>query len=514
MSLEANLSEMERARENYWQYYQRTSAIKLRWRAQAVRHGLHLLPGESILEIGAGTGLWTEHLAAVSRHECKITAAVFTPEYAADPRWQTLPDVRCLLTKSLEDLPAKSFDCVVGTAILCHDEYQRNLMALYRLLKPGGKLMFFENNFWNPQVFLKNAIPPLGRWWGNARCQIGLRRYRLLQSASQTGFAYLDITPFDIVHPLLPRRLINLVQSLAFIFEHMPVVKEMCGTLCIYARRSADDTERRKFVNLGVHDQFRGAVSFVVPCHNEEANVRSLVSALIGMYDPYIHEILIVNDNSRDRTAEITRRISAGEPRVRLVDRRPPNGVGLALRDGCAAATGKYIFTMDGDFVHILPEFRDLFDAVAQGCDGAVGSRFTKESMMVNYPFIKILCNRAFHLLANLLLPCRIHDISNNLKFYRAAIFKQMRIEERHFAANAEIGLKAVLSGYRVIEVPISWINRSIEMGHSSFRIVGVAPRYFAALMNIVRSVRRGAIARVAPDPGEPPSVKSAKASS
>ena len=510
MSLEANLREMERVRENYWRYYKGTSAIKLRWRALAVRHGFHVLPGESILEVGAGTGLWTEHLAAVSRHESEITAAVFRPEFADHPRWQTLRNVRCKLVESLEDLPAESFDYVVGTAILCHNEYQRDLASLYRLLKPGGKLMFFEANFWNPQVFLKTVIRPLGRLWGNASCQIGLRRYRLLQAASQTGFSHLDITPFDIVHPLLPRRLVTLVQSLAFIFEHMPVVKELCGTLCICARRPGGDVNAPRFANLGLHEEFRGAVSFVVPCHNEEANVRSLVKVLVGLYDAYIREIVIVNDNSTDRTAEVTRQVSAQEPRVKLVDRKPPNGVGLALRDGCAAATGRYIFTMDGDFVHIVPEFRDLFDAVAQGYDGAVGSRFTKESVMVNYPFMKILCNRGFHVLANLLLPCRVHDISNNLKLYRAEIFRQMTIEEPHFAANAEIGLKAILAGYRVSEVPISWINRTIDMGHSSFRIVGVAPRYMAALIDLVRSVRRGMITRVEPSCAErsPLSVK------
>jgi len=115
---------------------------------------------------------------------------------------------------------------------------------------------------------------------------------------------------------------------------------------------------------------------------------------------------------------------------------------------------------------------------------------------MVNYPFIKILCNRGFHLLANVLLPCRVHDISNNLKLYRASILKEMVIEEPHFAANAEIGLKAVLAGYRIREVPVSWINRTIEMGSSSFRITKVASRYFGALMKLVGTKRRLARSR------------------
>ena len=63
MSLERNLRAMERTRESYWRRYPATSPVKLRWRALTVRHCFHVLPGESILELGAGSGLWTAHLA-------------------------------------------------------------------------------------------------------------------------------------------------------------------------------------------------------------------------------------------------------------------------------------------------------------------------------------------------------------------------------------------------------------------------------------------------------------------
>lgn len=489
MSENENLSELERTREQYWRSYPGTSPIKLRWRALTVRHCFHVLPGESVLEIGAGTGLWTEHLTSVLRGQNPITAAIFNPDFASHPRWQSLANVQPSLLRSLDDLPGASFDYIVGTAILCHNQYQHTLRSLYRLLKPGGKLLFFENNFWNPQVFLKNTIRPVGRWTGNARCQVGLRRYRLVQAASQAGFSHLDVVPYDIIHPLFPRSWVATVQSLAFLFEHMPVVKELCGTLYIRAQRPGGGDQPR-VQDLATIPQFRKAVSFVVPCHNEEANVRKLVGSLVGFYGSYIHEIIIVNDNSTDGTAEITREIARNEPRVKLLNRTPPNGVGRALRDGIAAASGPYIFTMDGDFVHLLPEFRDLFEAVAAGYDGAIGSRFTQESIMVNYPFFKILCNRSFHLLANLLLPFKIHDISNNLKLFRAEILKEMAIEQPHFAANAEIGLKPIAAGYRIREVPISWINRTVDMGSSSFRIAKVAPNYFRALMNVVRGSR------------------------
>ena len=509
MSIEANLQEMEQTREHYWRSYPQTSPIKLRWRALTVRHCFHILPGETVLEIGAGTGLWTEHLADALRSENEIAAAVFNREFAEHPRWNSLRNVRCRLVQSLDELPAESFDYIVGTAILCHNEYRRNLHILHRLLKPGGQLMFFENNFWNPQVFVKTVVPPVGRWWGNASCQVGLRRPEMLKAASSAGFSQVDITPYDIVHPLLPRRLVALVQSWAFLFEHTPLVKELCGTLSIRARRPCGTASARA-VDLCEHEQFDGAVSFVIPCYNESANVRLLAETITAFYGAYIHEILFVNDNSTDDTAAVIRQVCASDPRVKLIDRPPPNGVGLALKDGVYAATGRYIFTMDADFVHILPEFRDLFDAVAGGYDGAVGSRFTLESVMINYPFMKILGNRGFHFFANRLLRCRVHDVSNNLKLFRAEIFQQMSIEEPHFAANAEIGFKAVAGGYRICEVPVSWINRTADMGRSSFRVAGLTPSYFTALLHLAKWARRREAAPALsgadspPQPGSP----------
>jgi dolichol-phosphate mannosyltransferase len=493
MRLERNLREMERGREAYWLRYPATSPVKLRWRALAVRHSFHVLRGESLLDLGAGSGLWTEHLATVLRGEALITAAVFNEDLWETASRRRLPNTTVVhVTDLARDLPAESFDYVVGTAILCHDAYGLNLKQIHRLLKPGGELLFFEANFWNPQVLLKGAVRALRRRLGYPSCQVGMRKYKLMHMTSHHGFTQVETIPYDIVHPMLPRSLIRFVQSIAFVFEHAPLVRELCGTLYIWARKPPAIEPRRHPVSLARHRELFGSTSVVVPSHNEEMNILPLVETLLQLYGDYIHEIIIVNDNSTDRTAEVTREVARTYPPVRLVDRQPPNGVGLALRDGCATATGRYILTMDCDFVQILPEIGDLFDAIAAGRDGAIGSRFSHESVMINYPFFKTLCNRAFHLLVKLLLVRRVHDISNNLKLYRAEIFKSIVIEERHFAANAELGLKALLAGYDIEEVPISWINRTVDMGNSSFRIVTVAPNYLGTLVRALSIAWRG----------------------
>lgn len=489
--VERNLQEMERVRERYWLGHPGTSPTKLRWRALTVRHCFHVLPGERVLELGAGSGLWTEHLTDVLRGENPITAAVFNEDLARQLRARNLRNITVELVESLDAFPSAHFDYVVGTAILCHDEYPRTLRALQRVLKPGGQLLFFEPNFWNPQVLLKSIVPGLGRALGQARCQSGLRRWRLMYAASQQGFTQVDIVPYDILHPATPRSLIRFVQALAFVLEHAPVVREICGTLYIWARKPGRKDNSRPLCNLATHRSLIRSTSFVIPCHNEEMNIEPLVRSILQLYGPYVREILLVNDNSRDRTADVVRAVAAREPRVRLVDRSPPNGVGRALRDGYAAARGRYILSMDCDFVQILPEMRDMFDAIAAGHDGAIGSRFSHESVLLNYPFLKILSNRCFHVLANLLLPRRFRDISNNLKLYRADILRSLDIESDHFAANVETGLKPLLAGHDIREVPVSWINRTIDMGSSSFRVLRVAPEYARTLGRIVASAWR-----------------------
>jgi predicted O-methyltransferase YrrM len=82
LSLVDNLREMERTRERYWLGFPQTSPVKLRWRALTVRRCFQILPTESILELGAGSGLWTQHLATVLKGENPITAAVFNDDLA------------------------------------------------------------------------------------------------------------------------------------------------------------------------------------------------------------------------------------------------------------------------------------------------------------------------------------------------------------------------------------------------------------------------------------------------
>jgi len=262
----------------------------------------------------------------------------------------------------------------------------------------------------------------------------------------------------------------------------------MSGSIVIHAKKPGDSS--RAFQSLADHPMLRRQVSVVVPCHNEEMNLVPLVIRLRDLFDAYIHEIILVDDNSTDNTLRVIESLAADDARIRPIVRKPPAGVGLAITDGIRAATGSYVLSLDADFQHLLPEVRDLFDAVAAGADVAIGSRFSPDSVLVNYPVQKIIANRGFHLIASLVLGRKFRDVTNNLKLMRADVTARLGLSASGFAVNAETGLIPIVMNYRVVEVPISWVGRDSSMGASSFKLAAAGPGYLSVLRKAKRLSR------------------------
>jgi glycosyltransferase involved in cell wall biosynthesis len=288
----------------------------------------------------------------------------------------------------------------------------------------------------------------------------------------------------DFVFAPLTRGLIWWLRNLSILLENAPVVSRMAGSILLHAQKPP----RKKTVSgisLFEHESLRRAVSVVIPCRNEEMNVEPLVTRLLGLYGEYVHEVIVVDDGSTDGTRRVLTELAVKEARVRPIHREPPPGVGRSLADGLHAATGRYVLTMDCDFEHLLPELRDIFDAATKGYDVVIGSRFSRHSVLLNYPFLKIFANRSFHLLARIFLQHTVRDTTNNLKLMRREVVSDLRLHQAGFAVNAEIGLQPVMLGYKVREIPISWIDRTPGMGSSSFRLVRAGGGYWQVLAGL-----------------------------
>jgi SAM-dependent methyltransferase len=486
------IASRERVSDWYWSVKDPINRDRVLWRAQTARHLLHILPGERILELGCGSGQMTRALLAVTRQECPIVAATFDHSADVGALQRSCPSVEIVpLTGFPGELAGRQFDYVIGGNLLDLRNGPGVLREVMTLLRTGGKLLFFESNPWNPlfriRRLMAGVLPFMRR--GDERALPSQRQlYELL---SEIGFIGIGSASYDFLYPPIPTWLMSVSRNLSLVLENTPAIRQLAGTILLHGQKPPRPLTRPA-VRLTEHKSLHGAVSVVVPCHNEEMNVGPLVDGLLRHFNDYVHELILVDDNSTDRTREVMEALAAYDPRVRLVLRKPPNGVGRALADGIARTTASYVLLMDCDFLHILPELRDLFDAAAEGADAVVGSRFSRKSVLINYPLRKILCNRSFHLLLSLLFRRRLRDLTNNLKLMRREVIQSLELESPWFAANAETGLKPLLMGYDVRSVPVSWINRTPEMGQSSFSLVKSGAGYLKILASLAWRTRFG----------------------
>jgi dolichol-phosphate mannosyltransferase len=474
----------EAFRDDYWTRRDPILADRLRWRAQSFRHLTHLLPGQHILEIGVGRGLFTQQLFAVTRGENPITGATFQAE-REKPGEFPAEAVFVNLTRDSQALAGRQFDFVIAMDLLDQSNCGEFLQSVFDLLKPGGQVVFYESNPWNPMLRLRRFF---------ARRQDPRRllpRRKLYELISEMGFIRVFTLYNDFVYSPLTRHAIWLLRNLSILLENTSHLQSLAGNILIHAQKPPRSVARPR-QSLCEHAALRGAVSVVIPCHNEEMNIGPLVEKLRAFYNDYLYEIIPVDDNSRDNTADVIRALAREDPRVKPVFRTPPNGVGRALADGYRAATGRYVLSMDCDFQHLLPELRDLFDVAAEGFDVAIGSRFSRHSVLLNYPIQKIIANRGFHTLAQIVLGRGFRDLTNNLKLMRREVVDSLRLTQPGFAVNAETGLQPLLMGYTVKETPISWINRTPDMGVSSFRLAKVGGGYGQVLWRLWRMKARG----------------------
>lgn len=476
MSIEERLADYERRRQALWDANPGTTTVLLRRAAGVFRHRCHPLAGETILEVAAGRGAWTCELSTLLAAKNAITAVTFDEGLLADARTRRLPGVRFTGIANLaREIPSGGFHYIVGEGLLGDKPFAAELLLrLYEWLQPGGQLLLFESNARHP-----------GSLWSRQQDRArGFSEAELKELVTRGGFVQYESAPYSTAGPGTTTAAAHRATRRALLLEQAPGIRRLCRNICVQARKPPAGAPAPPRASPPI-PALVGSTSVVIPCHNEEGSIGPLLAALLHIYGEYICEVIVVNDNSTDGTASAVRAIAAHHPRVKLHNRNAPAGVGAALREGYARTSGHFVLSLDADFVHIVPELESLFSIVAQGHDGAIGSRFSPDSALVRYPFAKLLANRAFHLLARLLLGLRVRDVSNNLKLYRGEILRGLNIEEMHFAANVETGLKPLLAGHDIREVPISWINRTPGMGSSSFRLLRVAPRYAMVLARL-----------------------------
>ncbi len=226
-------------------------------------------------------------------------------------------------------------------------------------------------------------------------------------------------------------------------------------------------------------------LSIVIPAYNEEKNIVKCIEELRAtLRDKYRipYEVIVVNDNSKDRTEELVRAEMAEDPAVRLVTRIPPGGFGRAIRSGLEAVRGDIVVVYMADLSDSPEDVVAYYRKIGEGYDCVFGSRFVRGSKVENYPRFKLFCNRVVNRCIQLMFRTRFNDLTNAFKAYRTAVIRDCGpYRACHFNLTIEMSLGALIRRYNVAQIPIRWYGRT--WGSSNLKLGEMGRRYLSTLL-------------------------------
>jgi glycosyltransferase involved in cell wall biosynthesis len=227
------------------------------------------------------------------------------------------------------------------------------------------------------------------------------------------------------------------------------------------------------------------SLSVIIPAYNEEQTIASVLHALAKVL-PDVHEVIVVDDGSTDRTAEVAQEFARKYGWLRVIPLHKNQGKTAALRAGFAVSTGDIVIVQDADLEYDPQDIPSLIEPiVADKADVVYGSRFLiKRAARVLY-FRHYLANKTLTFLSNLLTDLNFSDVETGYKAFRGEIIRQMVIKSQGFGFEIEVTAKVAKLGCRVYEVPISYHGRTYEEGKKIGFWDGLAAFYYIVRFNL-----------------------------
>lgn len=225
-------------------------------------------------------------------------------------------------------------------------------------------------------------------------------------------------------------------------------------------------------------------LSIVIPAYNEAGNIAACVKELqdVVVREGLDYEIIVVNDNSTDETADVVNGLIEKDSSVRLVGRTPPGGFGRAIRSGLDAVTGDVVVIYMADLSDDPNDVIAYYRKIEEGYDCVFGSRFRAGSKVQHYPWLKLVVNRVVNRCIQLMFWTPYNDLTNAFKAYRTSVIRDCGpYQASHFNITLELSLSALIRRYRIAEIPISWSGR--QWGASNLRLQEMGRRYLSTLL-------------------------------
>ena len=205
----------------------------------------------------------------------------------------------------------------------------------------------------------------------------------------------------------------------------------------------------------------------IIPTYNEIENIREIITAVISL--PKRFDILIVDDASPDGTADAVREMQTKyENRISLISREGKLGLGTAYITGFKWALKEgyeYIFEMDADFSHNPNDLIKLYEACDNEADVALGSRYISGVNVVNWPMGRVIMSYFASKYVRFITGMKVADATAGFMCYRRKVLETINLDKIQFKGYAfqiEMKFKAYKSNFKIKEVPIIFINRTL----------------------------------------------------
>ena len=209
-------------------------------------------------------------------------------------------------------------------------------------------------------------------------------------------------------------------------------------------------------------------LSIFFPAYNDSGTIASLVITALRTARTLTpdHEVIVVNDGSKDGTADILEELAGLYPQVRVIHHESNRGYGGALRTGFAAATRELVFYTDGDAQYDPAEMAALWRRFDDTVDLVNGYKISRSD-----PLHRIVIGRVYHHTVKLLFGLTVRDVDCDFRMMRRSIFETVRLEKNSGVICLEMMKKITDAGFRIAEVPVHHYHRAY--GKSQFFIFG-----------------------------------------
>jgi dolichol-phosphate mannosyltransferase len=218
-------------------------------------------------------------------------------------------------------------------------------------------------------------------------------------------------------------------------------------------------------------------VGVILPTYREAENIANLIEEIENL--PLNTSILVIDDSSPDRTAEVVKNLQKKYGNILLCVRPKKSGLGTAITEGfkiflSSKFSPRFIVTMDADYSHNPKAMPQLLSGMQSGCGIVIGSRYCKGGKITGWPFTRKIISRAANVVAKVLIGLKLRDCTSGFRCYSTQFLKGAigSLHSQTYEIQIETVRQALLRGFSVKETPILFVNR--KLGKSKLSLVEI----------------------------------------